>query len=659
MSSSGIATSLLNLPSEIWLRVFLHLPYDDRKRFILTCRRFYLITNCARVQEAEQTAFYGNINSNAALELFSNCERKVWNIKFNRVSLLDNSILLFFHRHGINVRSLALENCKISLLLFKDIIEYCEDLRSFTLSFDCHFYTESEWNCLDSFDVFKALKNDGIIRQSVTSFALKLDNSKWMRKHPLTNEKFPHIFTVFPNIKDLDLDLAEYHFRLNVNQNSPAMTSAAKFSLACISHQVCKMRDQLRRLSLFLPFPYYGPNALNHPTLEMFNKILHTEMKNLEELSSRWNTLWDDSVINSITQLEHLTHLECCIGRTGIQPVSHSMMIELILNAATKLHSLSIQFETPTFTINRNCFQLLVRSQLKTFSICSTKTYVENHLAYGDVEINFQHSGLENSLRPNHSLKYFHLTSPNSSAFKLLCASYFHSLKSLEVSFGISILQAILRYQKNLHHLTLHIHSSQSSSVVQQFREEIQCRQFDHLTHLCLLIDENRQSLSLSEIFLSEFVFPKLKSLILVIECVEGVNEAFNVDSLGQVIEKLTELEYIEIRGPLTISHPKWLTLFEALPKLRYFLLFNDFFVVDDSKYHNFFQVCPSLRAVIHGIQQDSSISTPINTGTIHQIDPPHVSVKYFKDIFTNSIKNVSWSKNPTYEGIPEKYFKF
>jgi len=168
-------------------------------------------------------------------------------------------------------------------------------------------------------------------------------------------------------------------------------------------------------------------------------------------------------------------------------------------------------------------------------------------------------------------------------------------------------------------------------------------RQLDCLTNLHLI---HIKSLELPEYFLIQFEFPKLQAFSIIF-CDEG--ESARINSNGDLIwlsiQKLAHLEFLEIQWGIEISSEVLSTLCVSLPKLRYFLYFKrNLKPFEMQMYHELFQKCPSLRVIIHG-------------------DPNFYSVKYFKDIGTNSVRQLLWPAKQdfclefVYKEIPRKYF--
>lgn len=79
------------------------------------------------------------------------------------------------------------------------------------------------------------------------------------------------------------------------------------------------------------------------------------------------------------------------------------------------------------------------------------------------------------------------------------------------------------------------------------------------MTHLSIL-DSN--SSELTEFVLTRFLFPKLKSLHIQLDC-------YDSEPPWQSIQKLTQLEYFMIVLETQKQIPQWLTIIRGLPKLR------------------------------------------------------------------------------------------
>lgn len=146
-------------------------------------------------------------------------------------------------------------------------------------------------------------------------------------------------------------------------------------------------------------------------------------------------------------------------------------------------------------------------------------------------------------------------------------------------------------------------------------------RRLDYLVYLKIV----EKSLDFSEFLLSEFVFPKLKSLVIVL--LNSSSRNSNTDPFCRAIQKLTDLECLLIDGKIEIPFSQLLTISRTLLKLRYIIIFNKLplELFENSEYHQLFKVNPSLRVVFHRNHSSSN------------------AVKYFKDIMSNTVRNIQW----------------
>ena len=154
------------------------------------------------------------------------------------------------------------------------------------------------------------------------------------------------------------------------------------------------------------------------------------------------------------------------------------------------------------------------------------------------------------------------------------------------------------------------------------------------------------QSFELSNFFLIQFEFPKLQALSIIFSYTKVAID-FNDDLFWQSIGKFADLEYLEIQWGVAITPDQFSALCCSLTKLRYFVYFkNSVKPFGMQMFHTLFQRCPSLRLIVQG-------------------DPQSYSVKYFKDIGTNTVEHVLWPTQKNYfkafiyEEIPRKYFPY
>lgn len=268
MATSAVTqTDLLH---EIWSKVFEYLLADDRKTVRLTCHRFYEIANCISLLKSEEIIFYGNITF-ASIGSLASCRRKIWNLKFVEVNLsADSGFLSFFQSQGAYVHSLVFDRCTVIPESLKYMIVNCVNLRSFAISGES-FRRGHSLDLNYILDDFNALRLDGIVRQHVTRFTLKMNVPDY---NYMTNAQFLNFFAAFPNIKELYLQ-CDFKMAPDVRQ------SLSKYSFSTLHRQIFEMRNQLEKLSLNLSF-WDNDDGIE---VQCWNKISSMEMEKLKELS--------------------------------------------------------------------------------------------------------------------------------------------------------------------------------------------------------------------------------------------------------------------------------------------------------------------------------------------------------------------------------------
>lgn len=640
------AELVLLIPNEVWSDVFLYLPTADRNSARLTCRRFYEACNTLHIHRKESIVFRGNINTVPAIQWYANLERRIWHIKLYNVHLTDYSILIpFLQKQGAKIDSLIIHNCKLADGILENMIESCENLNEVALIFD-----NIDKFCTDIFKSFIVLESRNIIRGNVTNFSLVIEHEYYNRERPVgllrvehhkppplcvTNDKFLRFFKVFPSIKQLRVKISikrtfDHFSALPEDINAPTL-----FSFSAVHHQISQMRDQIEKLDLHFDFnpALAHSRRLSYVTLSTMFQI---EMINLKALSLGWVDIWDRLVPNPFLHVQHLTHFTCFIGPRILAGISASAFLLLLLNTAIDLRSLSILSHVNNLCITRECFQVLVKSQLTTLSINanpkdSTKT----------VSVNFLEASIGNEVLPNDTLEDLNLGSATSAVFSLF-TNYFRGLKKFFIDkIEKSIMQNIFQYGKELQYLRLHngvgFYSRYQSSLNGWLRREdaVYIRQFDNLTHLFI---KDEESFDLSELLLGQFVFPNLQSLKIELgSSNQRILKHNNIDHFWQAIRKLTQLEFLEVKwgSAVTILYEQMLAVCSTLTKLCYFIFVNaKYSGFDDTKDRQLFDACPSLRVIICVEHQSKCI-------------------KYFKDVIANSVLRM---RTPT-TGINEDIF--
>lgn len=658
--------SLLIFPDEILSSVFFHLLIEDRKSVRLTCRRFYEACNTFDILKTEEFNFYGNINSNRAILSLFNVKRKLLNIKINAVRL-DSSILPFFGKHGPHIHSLIFHNCMLTDGLLRDIIECCQNMCSFAFIIAVPNRMNHWWDNrlrvmykLNILADLIALHNNGVVCTQVTKFTLILP-----RPFPLdnvwdfSNDKFLHIFDVFPNIQKLNIQVdvnSDFHQLSTIMSD---VTSDRVFSFSSIYYQIMKMCNQLEKLTLHflnsMTNSSYSLTPHSYYSVQTLNKIGNIKLKNLKELSLNLirPDFSDVSLIN-IFSFENLTCLDCTV-----ENVSSNDML-LILDTAKKLCCLTLRTKATdhTFLLHEKCFEALVISKLIILDICRATTQMEPMI----LSVSFDHSSLSNTSLPNRTLKQLKMSMANDNTISLFLSCFKHLETLLVGKVENNFLNVVSKNQTQLRNLILY-HRHRSRNLLHSPLQQIDtpsCQKFDNLTHLCILYVDSQYS-KLSILMLSKLLLPKLISLHIQLELCSEKSDHF--ERLWQSIQKFTQLEYLTIILNYHIEFPHCLTLINVLPKLRYIHIWDKrsffydsedlnnfglhvfrFSSVDDLKCHQIFDLHPSLRIVI--LHHFSSLTK--------------ASRRYSKDITKNEVI-LKWLhlEDEKLEGIPYYYYNF
>lgn len=283
---------------------------------------------------------------------------------------------------------------------------------------------------------------------------------------------------------------------------------------------------------------------------------------------------------------------------------SRSSIIQHILNTAKQMRTLRILLDS--LIIDENCFQVLLRSQLKNLSV----------LFEGVTDIDFDYSSLENHLLPNHHLKYLNLQVGDSNIV-LLFTKYFLGLERLKVAeFDERIFGTIFNYQTKFHNLILRnwysptIRTRENISPVSlqhwnsnQYNPD---RKIDYLRHLFTFVDG---SVELTEFLLNEYVFPNLESLNITTSSAPLYDNSPHF--LFWLSIHSSNLEFLRIRWQIDVPFSRWYSMCANLPKLRYLLIWStdSLILFDDSEYRQLFEICPSLRIISHVHHDDTLLN--------------------------------------------------
>lgn len=616
--SCAPVTSVWNMPDEILGKIFSYLPLADRKNVRLSCYQFYEACNQICIQKHEQIVFYGNISSDKAIRLLSRAERKFWNLKLNGGLFNDPCIMEFFEKQGAQIRSLSINSCEFSPTLLQNIIKCCKNLQYADFVFDLSIQTEYYENF---FVDFKALQQDGVICQHVTSLTLDLPQS-WLVHLSHTNSKILAFFAVFPSVRNLALTIEIDEYFDDLSTIHPVIPKD-RLVFSCIHQCIQKISHQLEKLRLHFKYTL----GRSYASIEMLHKICDIKMENLKELSLNWIDLWDASVRNPFSKLTSLTHFDCIIGDEMSEAVLHSSFLQLLLSTATELQTLRVK-TIAGFFMDVECFQALVKSRLTSLTFYITGG-IQSAPFVHSVKAHFEPQSVPENLMPNYTLK--RLTMMSDCNLLLLFSTYFRRLQSLKVrEVSNDILVNI--FKLDLHTLEIYNHCKVPELHVPSLRswldkneQHLSPHPFQNLTYLHIL-EDNR--LELSEFLLAKFRFPKLKSLfiqtwsILPIDC----SNCCYVESLWQSLQTLTQLESLEIRWNRRTTFQQWVALFSAVSKLRHFIIaeFNSR-PFSKGEYVDLFRINSSLRSV-HILKNNSVCGT------------------FFKDAVSNTVVDKMWT---------------
>lgn len=646
---------LLNLPDDIFGKVFAHLPVEDWKSIRLTCRRFYEVCHTADIEKNEQIAFYGNLNTKRAILSLCDHERKVWNIRLNGVKLRD-SMLPFFINRGDRIHSLILDNCVLKNGLLRDIIENCPNLRSFAFintvpKFPSYvlFGSSDQMYKFDIFFDLASLRNDGIVCSKVTSFTLILPKPPQGRlSYALSNKTFLHIFYVFPNIKELIVRVfIDRHFDESSSVVSDTLSDEV-FSFSCVYYQMMKMCDQLEKLMLHFQYP----STQSYLSIETLNKICSIEMKNLKELSLNLirPDLGNASIVN-IFSFENLTSLDCTVKFLSADNIL------LILNNAWKLRYLVIRTDAAkhnSLPIHKKCFEALVKSKLVIFDLYHAISRDEFMIVFAG----FEKASLEKCLLPNRSLKKSKMILANFHTLSVFL-SYFTSLETrLIQEVDRRVLRTVSKNQTQLRSLILCHRDWSNFEGLFRIDDSMDSLtlSFDNLTHLCALDFDSLDS----ELFvnlLSRFRLPKLKSLYIQMNLGSKMNDL--VKLLWKSLKKFTRLEYLTVILNNQITFDQWVPSIEALPKLRHFLIRDRRVNVDyDSDTEEIGNPEPHEKSKC---RQLFDLHLSLRTVIIHHFKRKIAkSCRYFKDITKDKVYfDEVTDIDAELEGLPYSYYDF
>ncbi|KAK7604741.1 hypothetical protein V9T40_005927 [Parthenolecanium corni] len=654
------AVNRINLLDEIWSEIFTYLPAKDRLSIRLTCSRFNRLCDEISILENEVMVFHGDINARSALQVLTHSSRKVRNIKFIWINIREEALFFpFFDKHGGDIHSLSFDDCRFGPRLFGGILERSKTLHNFVLELKRFSYTPK---FIISGELYQPLNDIAVlIERSVTLD--KVENlTVNMLVHPtlintrnMSNQLFLQFFALFPQVRRVDLQFDIYYIlSTQLSTNPSDIMSNDQFTLSCIYDRILAMRHQLEKLRLQFNFHNYSRTILSPSrrlyggnfrfrlqpclTLQSMEKITQIEMSNLKELSLNWIDSSHSFTTNPFQVFRNVTHFDYDFDNPSIPP---STAMHLLLNTITGLRSLT--FSAHNFCMSKQCFEALVRSQLTSLKIIEP----ENFYA---LKVDFEPSSLDATLHPNYVLKRLSINEKYAQPLTLLFSTYFRSLERIifpEVC--EETLHTIVKYQRNLRRLRLYNGARshrqlehcifRDHSVYKEYLENddlSQHRLLPNLTHLD--IDEDK--IGLTNFLLSEFVFPRLQSLVIKIKEIgeEDLKQFWHTS----ILSKIPHLSYIELQLlPAIHSFQQVLVLVRSVSTLRQIFMTDETPQFHASEYRQLFAENPSLRTVHHNY------------------------ITYFYDVTTKVVKDIPnrdifvHKGTESWEGIPNHYLHF
>ncbi|KAK7604740.1 hypothetical protein V9T40_005926 [Parthenolecanium corni] len=598
---------------EMWIKIFTYLQADDRLNIRLTCSHFNNLCDNIDIQKTEAMVFHGDFNTGSALQILLHSGREIRNMKFTRVNIEEEALFFpFFDKYGGNIHSLSFDDCKFGPGLFGGILNRCKTLHNLVLELKRSHKPVPGRKIHQPLNDVTVLHENSVTFDKVENLTFKMYvYEELVRSKIISNHLFLQFFALFPKVRQVDLQFDVMGLFNKLSTNPSHIMSNDQFTLSCIYDRIVAVRHQLEKLRLQFNFHNYSRTIrpLFHrlhrrhfqfgspscPTLQSMEKITQIEMSNLKELSLNWIDSSHSFTTNPFQVFRNVTHFDYDFDNPSIPP---STAMHLLLSTITGLRSLT--FSAHNFHMSAQCFEALVRSQLTSLKI------IEPQERYA-LTIDFEPSNLDATLQPNYVLKHLCINEKYTQPSTLLFSAYFRSLEYIifpEVC--EQALHTVVKYQSNLRRLRLYngdrSHGQlehciyRDYSVYKQYLENddlSQHRILPNLTHL----DIKEDKIGLSKFLLSEFVFPRLQSLVLKI----GDIEEDDLEQFWQIQLKIPHLTYIELHlGHAIHSFQQVLDLVRSLSKLRHIYMKDTTPQFHPSEYRQLFAQSPSLRSVHH-----------------------------------------------------------
>lgn len=314
----------MDIPYEILVYIFKHLPKSDRLAASETCRLWYQAANDTYFIKHKYITFYSTqLNtSNSPLKIFEKSILDYTNYVFKEVEL-PNELCYFWDNVGPIIKKLTIRSCDICEKAFIYIMQKCTNLEELGLE-----------NCKELFMSGCLLegKTEGFLTQNLE----ELKSLSLLGNTYLSDALFNRFVSVAPKLQELNLSSCSMQFHLGlVKKFYPAGTdvilspSESVLTFYFILNFIISRAPLIKRL-------YFNSTLIDGSGLRLLAEIEDLELEVLH--------------VNSCDQLTRMGILALCTLQTSLRELDIGMCTRVtdqslvyISDSLTYLEKLSIQ----------------------------------------------------------------------------------------------------------------------------------------------------------------------------------------------------------------------------------------------------------------------------------------------------------------------------
>lgn len=228
---------------QVWTRIFLFLPFSDRKNANLVCRQWYDASNNIAILQHEKMIIRNMYSAPEILDMLTSSKRRFMNLDFHDI-WFDDHLSSLWDACGFKIMSINFFNCVLDDENFLKAIETCENLTHLSWYYrNIGTLVPAEVKlCSDV--VLRSLVEKKIIRKKLLSLRMCLDDISRIEKYTV-----PMMIMVFTHARKFALNFN----KSDVNFHKEATESGDEITSYTILDKLVSLSDVITEVDLLLP----------------------------------------------------------------------------------------------------------------------------------------------------------------------------------------------------------------------------------------------------------------------------------------------------------------------------------------------------------------------------------------------------------------------